>query len=246
MDPALARVGHHVLRRLARHEGVEPERDRLGQRRAAAAGDDADAADLLRALTRTRAAPSRTAASPAPASSAMPRGSRASPTQPIGLPFASPKASPRSRPRPSHMSALLPTLRMRVERQVVRRQAHVRVEEELQPRLHLLADRAERPAPEDPVVAQHELRAGGDGLLEELAVRGDAGDDQLDLPALRAPAARLVRNPAIPALQAGRRGRRSGRRVWSRLQDNRQFSTFPRSAAGVDAVGGTKPGGLQA
>src|SRR5215212_7455646 len=64
---------------------------------------------------------------------------------------------------------------------VVRREAHVAIEEKLQPRLELFGHRARALAPEDPVVAEDELGTGRGSVLEQLAVRRDPGDHELDL-----------------------------------------------------------------
>src|SRR5215212_6400739 len=64
---------------------------------------------------------------------------------------------------------------------MVRREAHVAIEEKLQPRLELFGHRARALAPEDPVVAEDELGTGRGSVLEQLAVRRDPGDHELDL-----------------------------------------------------------------
>jgi hypothetical protein len=72
-------------------------------------------------------------------------------------------------------------LGMRVERQVITGERHVVVEQDAQPLLHRRRDRARVKVPEQPVVGDHELRAGLGGALEEIAVGRDARGHDADL-----------------------------------------------------------------
>ncbi len=68
-----------------------------------------------------------------------------------------------------------------VEGEVVRGQADVRVEEDLQAALERGVDRAWARAPEEAVVDDEQLGILGRGALEQLDVGRDAGGDRVDL-----------------------------------------------------------------
>jgi hypothetical protein len=72
-----------------------------------------------------------------------------------------------------------------VERQVVGGEAHVALEQHAEPTGHAVAERLRSAAPEEPVVAEHELRAVRGGALEELQPGRDPGRHGGDILAAR-------------------------------------------------------------
>ena len=70
---------------------------------------------------------------------------------------------------------------MRVEREVVRGERHVGIEEGLQPRSPMGVDRKRLFTPQQAVVAEHELGARRGRAFEELEMSRNAGHDQRDL-----------------------------------------------------------------
>ncbi len=85
------------------------------------------------------------------------------------------------RPESAREERVVAERRMRVERQVIRGEREVGLEQDLQPALQLGVDRAEVRSPEDAVMHEQQLRALGRRELEQLEVRRDAGRDGLDL-----------------------------------------------------------------
>ena len=73
--------------------------------------------------------------------------------------------------------ALLPELRVSVEREVVGDEREVAGEERLEPASLAPVDDERLVPPEDPVVDEHELRSRRRGALEELAGGGDAAGE---------------------------------------------------------------------
>jgi hypothetical protein len=74
-------------------------------------------------------------------------------------------------------------LEVGVERQVIGGEAHVGVEQQLQPALGRPVHVPGRSAPEQPVVDEHEVGAERTGALEQLNTRRDPRDDRFNLAA---------------------------------------------------------------
>src|SRR5687767_5813896 len=152
VDRAFPGVGHHVFGRLARDVGVESQGDCLVEDRAAASGHDADPPDLCR--SRVEDERLRAEQGGAPVDEFADRqwiGGRADAADRRSLRVAEGRLPGEAEPLADQR--VVPNLGVRVEGEVVGGEAHVGVEQQLEPRLELFGDGAGALAPEDSVMA---------------------------------------------------------------------------------------------
>jgi hypothetical protein len=171
VDAGLAGEGHRALGRLAGDERVQALVDRILEVVGAGPGDEADRPHPARpvgererlAARRVRHAVHELGGRDAVAGEprAHPDGAAAQQRERLGRLGAQRRGEER----------VVAVLEVGVERQVVGGQAHVRVEQDLQPSLRGAVERAWRARPEEPVVDEDEVGLGLARTLEELEVR---------------------------------------------------------------------------